>query len=103
MSPFAAAVDVLFADINLTMAATFTPYGRSPIPVRVIARRPDRIVEFGDARLTSDSTLFDLRVSEVAEPRPGDHLDVDGETYVLFGEPVRDAEWLVWTVSARLL
>lgn len=101
MSAFAVAVDVLFADVNLGAAATFTPDGGMPVPVRVISRRPDRIVAFGDARLASDSAMFDLRVSEVANPRPGDRLDVGTESYVIFGEPVRDAERLVWTVSAR--
>lgn len=100
MSAFATMVDVLFADVNLGLAATFTPDGGVPVPVRVIARQPDRIVAFGDARLASDSTLFDLRVSEVANLRPGDRLDVAGESYVIFGEPARDAERLVWTVSA---
>lgn len=102
MTAFAAAIDALFTDPNLGLAATFTADGGAPVPVRAIARRPDRIVAFGDARLASDSTLFELRVGEVADPRPGDRLDVGGDTYVLFGEPVRDAERLVWTVSARL-
>lgn len=101
MSAFAAAVDVLFADINLAVEATFVPESGMPIAVRAIVRRPDRVVMFGDARLTSDSTMFDLRISEVADPRPGDSLDVAGVSYILFGEPVRDAERLVWTVSAR--
>lgn len=101
MSAFSAAVDALFADPNLGVAATFTPDSGLPLSVRVMARRPDRAMAFGDARLASDSTLFDLRVSEVAAPRPGDRLDVGVESYVIFGEPVRDAERLVWTVSAR--
>ena len=56
----------------------FTPDGGTSILIRVIARRADRIVAFGDARLTSDSPMFDLRVSEVADPRSGDRLDVAG-------------------------
>lgn len=76
MSAFDATVDVMFADVNLAAAATFTVDGGTPAPIRVIARRPDRIVEFGDALLASDGTLFDLRVSEVTEPRPGDRLEI---------------------------
>lgn len=101
MTVFAAAVEALFADVNLGTAAIFAPDGGSPISVRVIARQPDRLVAFGDARLASDSTLFDLRVGEVADPRAGDRLDVGAKSYIIFGEPTRDVERLVWTVSAR--
>ena len=101
MSVFGAAIDALFADPHLAADGTFTPDGGLPVLVRVIVRRPDRIMAFGDARLASDSAMFDLRVSEVASPRPGDQLEVGGQSYVVFGEPVRDAERLVWTVSAR--
>ena len=38
--------------------------------------------------------------SEIAEPRPGDMLDVGGEAFVIPGGPVRDAERLVWTLEA---
>jgi hypothetical protein len=100
MAAFHAALNALFADLNLTAAATFAPADGTPLPVRVIARRPDRIIEFGDARLRSTAAMFDLRISEVAEPRPGDRLEVGGESYVIQGEPVRDAERLVWIVSA---
>lgn len=103
MTAFASALDVLFADPNMAVAATFTPEGGEPIAVSVIARRPDRIVEFGDARLHSAIALFDVRVSELANPRPGDLLDVAEESYLIQGEPVRDSERLVWTLSARPL
>ncbi|MBE7183829.1 MAG: hypothetical protein INR68_05440 [Methylobacterium mesophilicum] len=102
MSAFAAALDTLFEDPNLATVGMFASEGHPAFAVHVIARRPDRIVTFGDARLASDSTLFDLRVSEVANPRPGDRLTIGTDHYVLFGEPVRDAERLVWTVSAVL-
>ena len=44
---------------------------------------------------------FDLRVAEVANPRPGDRIVVDGEAFVVQGEPVRDRERLVWTLEVR--
>ena len=80
MSAFAAAVDALFADPNLGRDATYQPADGDPIPVRVITRRADAITEFGAARLWSETTRFDLRVSEVASPRPGDRLVLDGES-----------------------
>ena len=78
-----------------------SPADEVPFPVRVIARRADAITEFGGARLWSETTRFDLRVSEVASPRPGDRLVLDGEAFVVQGEPTRDRERLVWTLDAR--
>ena len=99
---FAAAVDALFADPNLARDATYQPAeDGDPFPVRVIARRADAITDFGDARLWSETTRFDLRVSEVASPRPSDRLVLDGESFVVQGEPVRDRERLVWTLDMR--
>ena len=96
-----AAIDVLFVDPNLGRDATYEPADGDPFPVRVIARRADAVTDFGDARLWSETTRFDLRVSEVASPRPGDRLVLDGETFVVQGEPVRDRERLVWTLDVR--
>ena len=96
-----AAIDVLFVDPNLGRDANYEPAEGEPFPVRVIARRADAVTDFGDARLWSETTRFDLRVSEVASPRPGDRLVLDGETFVVQGEPVRDRERLVWTLDVR--
>jgi hypothetical protein len=101
MSAFAAAVDALFADSNLARDATWVPADGDAFPVRVIARRADVVTDFGEARLWSETTKFDVRVSEIAAPRPGDRLVLDGDTFTVQGEPVRDRERLVWTLAAR--
>lgn len=101
MTVFAAAIDDLFADPNLAAEAVYLPDSGEPIPVRVIARRSDRVLEFGDARLHAETAVFEVRVSEVLNPRPGDRLDVGGEMFAIQGEPVRDSERLVWTLDTR--
>jgi hypothetical protein len=101
MSAIAAAVDALFADPNLGRNAIYEPADGEPIPVRVVARRADAVTEFGDARLWSETTRLDLRVGEVANPRPGDRIVIDGAAFVVQGEPVRDRERLVWTIEVR--
>lgn len=101
MSVFAAAIDVLFADPNLAIEAIYTPAGGDPMTVRVIARRRDAIVGFGDTRIRAATAMFDVRIVEVAAPAPGDTLKLGGETYVVQGTPIRDAERLVWTMEAR--
>ena len=74
----------------------------NPVPVRVIASRPDTIVGFGDARIHAETATFEVRASEITAPRPGDQLTVGGETFVIQGEPERrDPDRLVWTVDVR--
>ena len=101
MTAFAGLVDRLFADPNLGRAAVYEPAGGEPVAVRVIARRADAVTEFGGGRLWSETTRLDLRVSDVASPRPGDRIVVDGEAFIIQGEPVRDRERLLWTIDVR--
>jgi hypothetical protein len=72
MTVFVAAMDTLFADPNLARDALYKAGGADPgIAVRLIARRPDRIGDFGDTRISSETATFDVRTSEIAEPAEG--------------------------------
>ena len=101
MTAFGTALDVLFADLNIGRDAVYTPEGGAAVLVRVVVRRADAITEFGEARLWSETTRIDLRVAEVPVPRPGDRIEIDGDAFLVQGEPVRDRERLVWTVDLR--
>jgi hypothetical protein len=97
---FAGAVDATFAAFGID--AVYTPAGGEPVPVRVIARRPDTIVGFGETRIHAETAIFELRASEVASPRPDDQLIVDGASFVVQSEPERrDPDRLVWTLDVR--
>jgi len=100
-SIFASAIDNLFADPNIARESTYIADGGSPVLVRVVMRRADEVTGFGDARLWSETTRVDLRVAEVPAPRPGDRVEIDGEAFLIQGEPVRDRERLIWTVHLR--
>lgn len=101
MSAFAAAVGALFADPNVGRDAVYIADGGAPVLVRVVARRADAISDFGDARLWSETIRIDFRVAEVPAPRPGDRIEIDGDAFLIQGEPARDRERLVWTVDLR--
>jgi hypothetical protein len=63
----------------------------------------DTIVGFGDTRIHAETATFELRASEFANPRPSDQLTVDGQNFVIQGEPERrDPDRLVWTLDVRL-
>ena len=101
MNAVAAALDALFADGNIAREAVYIAADGAPHLVRVVTRRADEITGFGDARLWSETTRIDLRVAEVPQPRPGDRIEIDGEAFLIQGEPIRDRERLVWTVDLR--
>jgi hypothetical protein len=101
MTAVAAALDALFADPNIGEDAVYIADGGAPVLVRVVSRQADAITDFGEARLWSETTRIDLRVVELPNPRPGDRLEINGEAFLIQGEPVRDRERLVWTVDLR--
>jgi len=99
MNAFAAAMDAIFADQNMAADATWTPQGGTPLPVRVIRKAPDEMATFGAARILSDTTLVDVRVSEMPTPKPGDTIIIGPDTFTIQGEPKRDRERLIWTLE----
>jgi hypothetical protein len=101
MNAVAAALDALFFDGNIARDAVYIADGGTRVLVRVVTRRGDEVTGFGEARLWSEASRIDLRVAEVPNPRPGDRVEIDGEAFLIQGEPVRDRERLVWTVDLR--
>ena len=106
MTAFSAAIDAIFADPNMAADAVWRSCGAPHIavPCRVILTRPDLQSSFGDARITSDTTMLDVRLSEVASPSAGDTVTLTGsggtEVLVIQGEPLRDRERLAWKCEA---
>jgi hypothetical protein len=100
MSAFAAALDALFRDPNLSTPALYQQTGVGvERAIRVMRRNPDRMVEFGAARLLSDSVVLDVRVSDCPDLAAGDRFEIADEVFVVQGAPRRDRERLVWTAE----
>jgi len=98
--PFVQLISRLFLRLG-TPAVYITQAGGS-LDVRVIAKAPDAVQDFGQTHLVVDTQRFELMASEVKQPRDGDRLVLGGTRYVLHGEPLIDRERLVWTVSASI-
>jgi hypothetical protein len=95
------ALDGTFTEFGVD--ALYTPQGGTSVNIQVIATRPDEVIGFGDTRVHTETALFEVRASEVAQPRPGDLLTINGADYVVQGEPERrDPHRLVWTLDTRL-
>ena len=100
MNAFARAALAVFADRNVAQDAEWKEMGVGPgVPVRVVKRAPDEVVNFGDAQIASDSTIMELLVSEVPSLDKDDHIVIGDETFLVRGEPLRDADRLIWTVE----
>ncbi len=92
----------LFADPNLAQKAIYQKADGASVNIHVIAKRADQVLDFGDTRVRTGNSLFDVLAADILDPRPGDTLIVEGESYIIQGEPVRDQERLVWTLDVRL-
>jgi hypothetical protein len=102
MTALAQAVDMLFADMNLARDAVYRAGDSGPgVPVRVVLGRPDRVGSFGETRIASAAAMLEVRRSEVPSPAAGDSFEVDGERLLVQGEPLADAERLLWTIELR--
>jgi hypothetical protein len=83
-------------------SAIYLSASGDPLVVKVIARRPDAIVGFGETRIHVETATFEVRASDVANPRSGDQLTVGGKTFMVQGEPEqRDPDRLVWNLDVR--
>lgn len=101
MTAFSAAIDAIFADANMAADAVWRACGSAvQVPCRIILTRPDLQQTFGDARITSETVMLDVRLSEVAAPSRGDLVTLNGEVLVIQGEPLRDRERLTWKCEA---
>jgi hypothetical protein len=100
MTAFLAALDLLFADLNLAHEAWYRDSEGQFTRIRIILRRNDDVTAFGAARLVSDTCRFDVRVSELSAPRPDEQILLGEETFLIQGEPLRDRDRLVWTIEA---
>ena len=99
MGAFADALEVLFMDANLSVEIWHRDSEGQFARAWGILRRPDEITEFGSARLVSDTTRIDVRVTDIPDPRPQEQILIGDETFLIQGEPRRDRERLVWTIE----
>ena len=98
MDAFTAATDVLFSDPNIARDAIWRAGGAGAgISVKVVTRRPDQVVGFGDSRAVLPTMLIDVRRSEVSAPATGDTVEIESEMFDVIATPTIDSLRLVWT------
>lgn len=100
MSAFAIALSAIFRDRNMAVDVEYRAGGGIPgVIVRAIKASPTMDMDYQSTRLRSDALIVDVMVAEVAQPRPDDAVVLDGDIYLVDGEPERDSEGLIWRLS----
>lgn len=96
---FGQAVRALFANSDLARNAIYVPPVGDNRPVRVIVRAPDVFADVGESVIGLPTLILEVQVAECPNPAPGDQFLIGQNTYVVQGEPRRDAEQLTWQVD----
>jgi hypothetical protein len=101
MTAFADALGALFSDPNLSVAALWKSGGvGAGVPVRIVLKQPDQLVNFGLSRAIVATTLIDVRVADVASPHKGDVVVIGGVGYEILADPRIDTLRLKWECEA---
>ena len=69
VTAFTGAIDALFADPNLGADAIYRAGGSGEaIMLRAIIRQPDQVGSYGETRIATQTTLVDIRTSDINAP-----------------------------------
>jgi hypothetical protein len=100
MTAFQGAVDATFAAFGID--TVYTPTGGEPVSVRVIARRPDTIVAFGETRIHARDGHVRAARERGCQPAARRSARRRWQTFVIQGEPERrDSDRLVWSLDVK--
>ncbi|MBB65517.1 MAG: hypothetical protein CMO81_10690 [Waddliaceae bacterium] len=91
-------VDVLFHRFGKTARLIFAD--ETEIEALVIHRLPDKITDVFDARVHSETDMFEVRLSDIPSGNTLGSIVVDDKRYTMQGEPIKDQHNLILKVDA---
>ena len=92
------AVDVLFATFGQTAQMVFDD--GTTLETVVVHRFPDKVVDFLDSKVQTETNLFEVRLSVLNPAKKIVQIIKNGKTYIVQGEPVKDQHGLVLSIDA---
>ena len=92
------AVNVLFATFGQTAQLVFED--STTLETVVVHRFPDKVVDFLDSKVQTETNLFEVRLSVLDPAKKIVQIIKNGKTYIVQGEPVKDQHGLVLSVDA---
>ncbi|WP_421907112.1 head-tail joining protein [Mameliella sp.] len=99
MNAFSAALDALFEDANMAADAIYKPNWGPVVVIRVIRTAPDVTRDMYGSAITSETVVYEIRMSDVASPQAGDTISYDGEDRIVQGQPERDDQRTIWLLD----
>jgi hypothetical protein len=100
MTVFAGAIDALYANANFATAAVYAPASSPAIEVTILWDRPDESIGLAGIATRLGATVARVRVSEIADPKKGETLTIDGTVYAI-GNRDRDPLALEWRLDLK--
>lgn len=91
-------VDVLFHRFGKTARLIFAD--ETEIDALVIHRLPDKITDVFDARVHSETDMFEMRLADIPVGKTLQAIVLDDKRYTMQGEPVKDQHNLIVKVDA---
>jgi hypothetical protein len=91
-------VNVLFATFGQTAQLIFDD--STTLETVVVHRFPDKVVDFLDSKVQTETNLFEVRLSVLDHTKKIQQIIKGGKTYIVQGEPVKDQHGLVLSVDA---
>ena len=91
-------VDVLFNRFGKTARLIFAD--ETEAEAMVIHRLPDKITDVFDARVHSETDMFEVRLSDIPNAKTLQAIVLDGKRHIIQGEPVKDQHNLIVKVDA---
>ncbi len=85
-------------------AAIYEADGAPDAYILIIPFREDELTDFGVTTIISSRCRFNVRRSQLPEPRKGARLTIGADKYLIKSEPViLDEDRLEWTMECQLL
>ena len=91
-------VDVLFNRFGKAARLIFTD--ETELEALVIHRLPDKITDVFDARVHSETDMFEVRLADIPAGKTLWFIVLDDKRYTMQGEPVKDQHSLIVKVDA---
>lgn len=98
---FELATDAIFCDPNMGLSAVYKSKNASARRIRVIKGSSRDDVDFGESEIFNPKITIDIKKSDIAEPRIGDTISIQGKTFVIHTQPKEDDLSIVWTCEVR--
>ena len=91
-------MDVLFNRFGKTARLIFAD--ETEIDALVIHRLPDKITDVFDARVHSETDMFEMRLADIPAGKTLGSIVLDSKRFTIQGEPVKDQHNLILKVDA---